>query len=289
MSLLDDIEHQTNQLDTLLPDEDDEFLDSLVDGDDGDDGDDDDDGQQLQEDGDDNGLGHFEAPSEPEATDTELADTELEPTPEPAATLESVADELLLAETPVSEPTPEPTADQDIAAPTSAVNDEKKDEQPPTQPTEPTEAYVHPLLLSPPVEPEAAAPTPATTTTTSTSTTTSAAAKSSQKKKKKPAKSNDDDTGMGIFGGGNMDARCEEFFYLVCVKCIKTIAGMHAPNLNDDINKRHTQAATSIKISMAIQNPQFSDGVFRINIKSLHDQAIQADVPFHEVCMRMVG
>ena len=81
-----------------------------------------------------------------------------------------------------------------------------------------------------------------------------AAASSSSSSSSSSARDNEQDDGM-MLPRGNMDARCEEFFYL---------------------------AATSIKIQMAIQNPQFSDGVFRINIKALHDQAIQSDVPFHE-------
>ena len=38
-----------------------------------------------------------------------------------------------------------------------------------------------------------------------------------------------------------------------------------------------------MKIGLAIKNPRTSDGVFRINLKALYDQALAADVPFHEV------
>eukprot|EP01094_Clydonella_sp_ATCC50884_P008191 TRINITY_DN174_c0_g1_i1.p1 TRINITY_DN174_c0_g1~~TRINITY_DN174_c0_g1_i1.p1 ORF type:complete len:450 (-),score=191.21 TRINITY_DN174_c0_g1_i1:125-1474(-) len=41
-------------------------------------------------------------------------------------------------------------------------------------------------------------------------------------------------------------------------------------------------AATAVKIGLAIRNPRTSDGVFRLNLKALYDQAVANDVPFHE-------
>jgi len=41
-------------------------------------------------------------------------------------------------------------------------------------------------------------------------------------------------------------------------------------------------AATAVKIAFAMQAPKTSDGCFRINIKSLYQQALDAEVPFHE-------
>lgn len=48
---------------------------------------------------------------------------------------------------------------------------------------------------------------------------------------------------------------CEDFFYL---------------------------AATAVKISLAINSPQTSDGCFQINVKALYQQCLDAEIQFHE-------
>src|SRR3990167_6301870 len=42
------------------------------------------------------------------------------------------------------------------------------------------------------------------------------------------------------------------------------------------------QAATAIKIAFALQAPGTSDGCFCINIHSLYQQCLEADIAFHE-------
>ena len=52
--------------------------------------------------------------------------------------------------------------------------------------------------------------------------------------------------------------------------------------LQYNILKIFLKAATAIKIAFAVQAPKTSDGCFRINIRSLYQQALDAEVPFHE-------